>query len=267
MGDNAPIVVGGVLLAVVIALMALGSWFTVQPGNVAIKTRMGKIVGAYGTGLHFKLPVIESIDKFSTLVQKAEIKTQSFSKDLQTLDVVMAVNYRIQEDTVIDIYSNLGLNYLQTVVDPTVQETLKSITAKHSAEEIIANRPAVVAELNDIAQKRLLNNKIIVTQIVIQDMSFSKEFLDAVEQKQIAEQDTKKAEKLVLMRKMEMEQKVIMAKGEAEALRMQREQVTPQMIELRKVEAQIKAIEKWDGNLPTYVGGAVPFINAGSISK
>ena len=126
------IAVGLGFIGIVAAIIVFGSWYIVSPGEVAINTPLGKIVGAYSSGIHLKLPVVDSIKKFSVLVQRADMETQVFSKDLQTITVKLAINYRINEGNVADIYSNLGLDYVQTVVDPTVQEVLKSITAKLS---------------------------------------------------------------------------------------------------------------------------------------
>jgi len=124
---------------VVVALVILGftSYFVVEPGEVAVKTRLGKVIGSYEEGLHFKMPLIESIIKFSIQIQRADIKTQAFSKDLQTMTVHLVVNHRIQNGTVVSIYRNLGPNYVGTIVDPIVQEIFKSISAKFSAEAVI----------------------------------------------------------------------------------------------------------------------------------
>ncbi|MEW5951506.1 MAG: prohibitin family protein [Elusimicrobiota bacterium] len=253
--------IGGFFAAFLLAVIFLTSFFIVSPGTVAIKTRLGKIAGSYGEGIHFKIPLIESVTKFSIQIQRADIKTQAFSKDLQTMEVHMVVNHRIQQETVVSIYRNLGPYYVNTVVDPVVQEVFKSISAKYSAEKIIGDRNELVREVNDEVKQRLMTKEIIVTDISVVDLDFTDQFLKAVEDKQIAEQQAKMAEKLVEKAKKDAEQQIAKARAEAESLRMQREAVTSQLIELRKVEAQIKAIEKWNGVLPGYVGGGVPFIS------
>jgi len=248
---------------VVVALVILGftSYFVVEPGEVAVKTRLGKVIGSYEEGLHFKMPLIESIIKFSIQIQRADIKTQAFSKDLQTMTVHLVVNHRIQNGTVVSIYRNLGPNYVGTIVDPIVQEIFKSISAKFSAEKIIADRNVLVEEVNSVAKEKLMKQEIIVTDISVVDLDFTDQFLRAVEDKQVADQQAQMAGKLVEKAKRDAEQQIAKSRGEAEALRMQREQVTPQLIELRKVDAQLKAIEKWNGVLPGYVGAGVPFIS------
>lgn len=242
-------------------VISMSAFFIVPPGQVAVKTRLGSIVDSYSEGMHFKMPLIETITRFSIQIQRADIRTQAFSKDLQTMNGHLVVNHRIQKETVVSIFRNLGPNYVTNVVDPAVQEVFKAITAKYSAEKIISERSLLVEELNIEVKERLSKKEIIVTDISVTDLDFTDQFLKAVEDKQVAEQQAKMSEKLVEKAKKDAEQAIAKSRGEAEALRMQREQVTPALIELRKVDAQLKAIEKWNGVLPGYVGAGVPFIS------
>ncbi|HOW90650.1 MAG TPA: prohibitin family protein, partial [Elusimicrobiales bacterium] len=234
----------GKLMAAAVAgalmVLFLGSYFIVPPGQVAVKTRLGRIVDSYEEGIHFKLPLADSIIRFSIQIRRADIKTQAFSKDLQTMNTHLVVNHRIQKDTVVSVFRNLGPDYVSTVVDPTVQEVFKSIAAKFSAERIIADRNVLVEEINATAKEKLMKKEIIVTDISVVDLDFTDQFLKAVEDKQVAEQQAMMSEKLVVKAKRDAEQQVAKSRGEAEALRMQREQVTPALIELRKVDAQLK---------------------------
>lgn len=252
------------VIAVAAVVLAFSAFFIVPPGEVAIKTRLGAIVDSYSEGLNFKLPFLESVTKFSIQIQRANIKTQAFSKDLQTMNVNLVVNHRIQKETAVSIYRNLGPNYVENIVDPAVQEVFKAIAARYSAERVISERNALVLELNTEVKERLTKKEIIVTDISVTDLDFTEQFLRAVEDKQVADQQAQMAGKLVEKAKRDAEQAIAKSRGEAEALRMQREQVTPALIELRKVDAQLKAIEKWNGVLPGYVGAGVPFISVGA---
>lgn len=247
--------------AVILGVLAFSSYFIVPPGEVAIKTRMGSIVDSYGEGMHFKLPFVESVTKFSIQIQRANIKTQAFSKDLQTMDAHLVVNHRIEQGTAVSIFRNLGPNYVENIVDPAVQEVFKAIAARYSAERVISERNELVSEINREVKERLTTKQIVVTDISVVDLSFTDQFLKAVEDKQVADQQAQQSAKLVEKAKRDAEQQIAKSRGEAEALRMQREQVTPSLIELRKVDAQLKAIEKWNGVLPGYVGAGVPFIS------
>ena len=249
------------VLAVAAVMIAFSAFFIVPPGEVAIKTRLGAIVDSYGEGLHFKLPFLENVTKFSIQIQRANIKTQAFSKDLQTMNAHLVVNHRIEQGTAISIYRNLGPNYVENIVDPAVQEVFKAIAARYSAERVISERNELVMEINKEVKERLTTKQIVVTDISVVDLDFTEQFLKAVEDKQVADQQAQMAGKLVEKAKRDAEQQIAKSRGEAEALRMQREQVTPALIELRKVDAQLKAIEKWNGVLPGYVGAGVPFIS------
>jgi regulator of protease activity HflC (stomatin/prohibitin superfamily) len=249
------------VIAVAVAVVLMASFFIVPPGEVAIKTRLGSIVDSYSEGLNFKIPLLESVTRFSIQIQRADIKTQAFSKDLQTMNSSLVVNHRIQKETVVSIYRNLGPRYVSNIVDPAVQEVFKAIAARYSAERIISERNELVEAINAEVKARLSQKEIIVTDISVTDLDFTDQFLKAVEDKQVAEQQAKMSEKLVEKAKRDAEQAIAKSRGEAEALRMQREQVTPMLIELRKVDAQLKAIEKWNGVLPGYVGAGVPFVS------
>jgi len=246
---------------VVAVMLAFSAFFIVPPGEVAIKTRLGAIVDSYGEGMHFKLPFVESVTKFSIQIQRANIKTQAFSKDLQTMNAHLVVNHRIEQGTAVSIFRNLGPNYVENIVDPAVQEVFKAIAARYSAERVISERNELVMEINKEVKERLTTKQIVVTDISVVDLDFTDQFLKAVEDKQVADQQAQMAGKLVEKAKRDAEQQIAKSRGEAEALRMQREQVTPALIELRKVDAQLKAIEKWNGVLPGYVGAGVPFIS------
>jgi regulator of protease activity HflC (stomatin/prohibitin superfamily) len=137
------------VIGVVATVLAFSSFFIVPPGEVAIKTRLGSIVNSYSEGVHFKLPFLESITKFSIQIQRANIKTQAFSKDLQTMNALLVVNHRIQQETAVSIYRNLGPNYVENIVDPAVQEVFKAIAARYSAEKVISERNELVNEINN----------------------------------------------------------------------------------------------------------------------
>lgn len=251
-----------VLVAVVIGLSIIHSgYFTVKPGEVAVKIRLGKLVNSYEEGFYFKIPFLEKVEKFSIRISRTDIKTEAFSKDLQSINVDVVVNHRIEKNTVESIYRNLGVNYEVTIIDPIVQEEIKAVIAKFSAENIISNRAKLTNEISNIVKKRMFKKQIIITDISITNFDFTPDFLSAVEQKQIAEQNAKKAEKDVERVKQEAKQKIEQARAEAKSLQLQKQAVSANLIKLRQVEAQIKAIEKWDGKLPYYNGGAVPFIN------
>lgn len=245
----------------VLFMIGMGSYFTVPAGSVAVKLRFGKIIDSYTEGLHLKIPFVDQVEKFSVRIKKDSFQTEAFSKDLQTVKLTLAINHRILPDTIVSIYRNLGPDYTNTVLKPMVEEWTKAVLAKYSAEAVISNRVQVAQELDQILKSKMNEKQVIVSDIAITDFDFSPQFLKAVEEKQIAEQEAKRATNLVEKVKKEAEQKILQAEAEAKSLRLQREVVSDNLIKLRQVEAQLKAIEKWDGRMPTYMaGGQMPFV-------
>ncbi len=259
--DSKKIVWVIVILALVI--VGLGSYFTVPAGSVAVKLRFGKIIGSYTEGLHLKLPLIDRVEKFSVRIKKDSFETEAFSKDLQSVGLTLAINHRILPETIISVYRNLGPDYTNTVLRPTVEEWTKAVLAKYSAESVISNRVQVAKELDEILKSKMAEKQVVISDVAITNFEFSPQFLKAVEEKQIAEQEAKRATNLVEKVKKEAEQKILQAQAEAQSLRLQREVVSDNLIRLRQVEAQLKAIEKWDGRMPTYMAGdQMPFVMA-----
>jgi len=243
-------------------VMFTSGYFTVKPGEVAIKIRLGKLSGAYEEGFYIKIPFIDEIGKYSIKIKRTDINTEAFSKDLQPVKVQIAINHRIEKTNVESVYRNLGIDYENSVLDPITQEETKAVLSKYSAEEIISNRTDITKAISEVVKSRMLEKQIVVTDLSITDFDFSEIFLKAIEDKQIAAQMALKAKNDVERVKQEAEQTMERARAEAASLKMQRDALSPTLVQLRSVEAQVKAIEKWDGKLPQYSGGnALPFIN------
>jgi prohibitin 2 len=159
------------------------------------------------------------------------------------------------------VYQSIGLEFKERIIDPAILEVVKAVTARYSAEELITKRPIVSEEMRNDLELRLKTSNIAVDAFSIVAFNFSKVFTEAIESKQTAEQLALKAKRDLDRIKVEAEQKVTAAQAEAEALRLQRANISSDLIELRKIEANLKAIEKWNGILPQVTGnGGVPFI-------
>jgi regulator of protease activity HflC (stomatin/prohibitin superfamily) len=201
-------------------------------------------------------------------VQKATTDATASSSNLQEVSSTVAINYHIIPHKVNTVYQNIGLEFKERIIDPAVQEVVKAVSARYSAEDLITKRSAVSDAMKSTLTERLLVHNIAVDAFSIVGFSFSKIYMDAIESKQTAEQLAMKAQRDLERIKIEGEQKITSAKAEAEALRLQRENISPDLIELRKIEANLKAIEKWNGIMPQVTGsGAVPFIGVGDVKK
>ncbi|MFZ2419335.1 MAG: prohibitin family protein, partial [Smithellaceae bacterium] len=222
--------------------------------------RFGEVNRVVEPGPNFKIPLAEQVVYMTVRVQKTTTKTEAASRDLQTVQTTMVLNYNIEPTKAGQMYSNIGLNYNERVIDPAVKESFKAAAARYTAEELISKREALKTEVRNYLRERLQVYGIVVVELSITDFEFSQEFNKAIESKQTAEQNALRAKRDLDRIRVEAEQKIASARAEAEALRLQRQVISPELIELRKIEAQIKAIEKWDGKLPSVTGGAVPFI-------
>lgn len=177
------------------------------------------------------------------------------------------MNYHVLPSRANWVYQNLGKEYKERIIDPAVQEVVKAITARYTAVELITQRENVRYEIKKLLSERLSAYNIVVEDFSIVNFSFSKQFTQAIEAKQAAEQLALKAQRDLERVKIEAEQKVAQAKAEAEALRLQKENVTAELVKLRQIEAAMRAIEKWDGHLPRVTAGAVPFIDVKSYEQ
>jgi regulator of protease activity HflC (stomatin/prohibitin superfamily) len=189
------------------------------------------------------------------------------TKDQQVNHTKVAVNYHVIPSEASWVYQNAGLDYKDKLVYPKIQEIVKAITARYTALELISKREQIRNEMKDHLKEALQPYKIIVDDFSVVNFRWDPDFQKAIEAKQVAEQLAMKAQRDLERIKIEAEQKITSAKAEAESLRLQKENVTPYLIRLRQIEASIKAIEKWNGQLPRFSGGAIPFIDMKSLDE
>ncbi|MBX9868208.1 MAG: prohibitin family protein, partial [Burkholderiaceae bacterium] len=173
-------------------------------------------------------------------------------------------NYHVRPDAVVSVYRDLGNEPGERIIVPSVQEAVKAVTARFTAEELISRRSQVRDEIILALKERMSRHGLIVDEFSIVNFNFSRTFNEAIEAKTTADQLKIKAEKDLQRIEVEAKQKIARARAEAESLGLQRQQVTPELLRLRETENQAKAIEKWDGRLPTTTGGAIPFLNINS---
>jgi regulator of protease activity HflC (stomatin/prohibitin superfamily) len=240
-------------------------WVQVGAGERGVVLNFGAVEEkVLGEGLHFRIPVVQTVALMDVKVQKSLTNAAASSSDLQEVSSEVALNYHIIPDKANVVYQTIGLNFKERIIDPAVQEVVKAVTARYTAEELITKRPAVSEAMRANLSERLLEHNIAVDAFSIVGFSFSKIFMEAIESKQTAEQLALKARRDLERIKIEAEQKITAATAEAESLRLQRANISPDLIELRRIEANLKAIDKWNGILPQVTGGgAVPFIGIG----
>ena len=262
-------VVAGAIL--VLSIVGVFNAITIiDPGQVGIVIRLGEAQEpALDEGLHFVIPFITKVERLNVRILKAEVKTEAASKDLQLVKADIVVNYRVDKAQAVTLYRTVGQRYLETVIEPSIQEAFKAGSAKYTAEELITERATVSVEIRESINTRLEQRGVIIEAVNITTFDFSPEFNKAIEDKVKEEQAAKKAENELKRIKIEADQAEAKANGEAAAI-LEKAQAEAEALGLKKEYATMEliwltAVEKWDGKLPTHLFGAppVPVFEAG----
>ncbi|WP_245855579.1 prohibitin family protein [Paenibacillus rigui] len=254
--------------AFIVLVLAFNSFASVQYGHVGLYKTFGKLNDdILGPGIHLKFPFIQSVIQVNTQVTKAETDTSASSKDLQPVSTHVAVNYSVDKAAAFHLMNNIGGSYDTVIIAPAIQEIVKEVTAKYPAEDLIAKRDVVASEISDHLTKRLAKYDLIVNDINIVNFKFSDAFNQSIEAKQVAQQQALKAENDLKRIEIEAKQKVAQAQAEAESLKLKKQEVTAELVQLKQIEVQEKALEKWDGHLPAVTSGATPFIDLNSLGS
>ena len=256
----------GIIIAVVLALLIVlfNTVTIVNAGHTGVVVTMGKVKeGVLQEGVHVKAPFVQKVVKIDNRIQKLEVNTEAFSKDLQSVNTVLAINYRVDTAKSNSIYKNVGADYETVLVVPAVNEVLKAITATYTAEQSVTNRVLISEGLIKGLNEKLNNIGLYVTDVNIINFDFSEAFITAIEEKQVAQQKLLKAETekqtAITNAQAEAEAMKIKAEGEAKANDVISKSLTDRIIENKK-------IEKWNGEMPKVTGGAGTIIDMGDIT-
>ncbi|MEH2067644.1 MAG: prohibitin family protein [Nostoc sp.] len=249
--------VGGISL--LILAIIIRPFTIVNAGERGVIMKFGKVQDrVLDEGIHPILPIVTSVKRLSVRVQQNTFQSDAASKDLQKLTTQIAVNWHIEPNRVNKVFQQVGEQeqIITGIITPAVSEVLKAATSKKTAEEIITKRTELKEEIDNTLKTRLAAYSLIVDDVSLVDFAFSPEFGKAIESKQIAEQEAKQAGFIAQKATQEAQAEINRAKGQAEAQRLQRLTLTPELL-------QKQAIEKWDGRFPMVIGGngSVPLIN------
>ena len=225
-------VVAGVFLAILLTFF--GCISSVDTGHVGVVKTFGKVEDyTFDSGFHLKAPW-NSVTQINNQVQKTTIELPCFSKDIQEVSTTYTVNYQIAKGNAQNLYRDIGVNYLDTVVNPTIQETVKTVIAIYSAEELIGKRATVAAEVEELLRANLQKYNIDVSSTAIENMDFTDSFTNAVEAKVVAEQQKIQAK---------TEQERLTMEAEKAAERAQIEAAAQAAVDKTKAEAAAKIAE------------------------
>ena len=208
-GKKGATAIGVCVLLLSAAIIAGSCVSSVPTGHTGIVTTFGHVEDyTFEAGVHFKMPWQEVIT-MDNRNQRATIDLSCFSSDIQEVDVTYTINYQIQKSNAQTIYKTIGKDYFGTVIAPRIQEAVKSVIAQYNAENLIANREKLSAEVKEVLVEKLAQYNIEVLDASIENLDFSDVFTAAVEAKQVAEQTKLKTQ-------IEQEQAIIIAEAEAE---------------------------------------------------
>lgn len=245
-------------------LIIAGTSLTIVPaGNTGVVLTLGKVSEtSFQEGAHLKIPFVQSVENMSNKIQVYETPASAVSKDLQTVSSTLAVNYRLISEKSPDMYKNVGIDYQTILITPVVQECFKSATANYTAEQLITERQTVADDVKEALEAKLNDYGIYIEKFNIVNFDFSEEFNNAIEAKQVAEQNLLKTkteqEQAIVVANAEAEKKVISAKAEAEAI-MAEAQAQADANELLEKSLTPKVIayeqiQKWNGVMPKVTG-------------
>ena len=255
------------------------SYFTVSQWSVALTKTFWKLNDTvYEPWFNFKRPLIDSVVKFSIQTEKDQATAAAASKDLQNVTTEVAVNYNVDKSRVKDIYTNLGNmdTVKEKVVTPSIQEIVKAITSKYTAEELITKRNQISTDITDWLKNKLSTYWLNVVDVNIINFEFSEWFNAAIEAKVRVEQEALTQKNQLAKIWYEQDQKVIIAEADKKAAQLKADAI----VITAKADAeatslkskaisqaggrdyiQLKWIEQWDGKLPQYqLGWSTPLI-------
>ncbi len=260
-GLAAIVTAGTAVLAAIVLLLSCME--TVPTGHTGVVTTFGKVENVtLDSGVHFKLPW-QKVIKMDNRIQKQTVTLPCFSSDIQEVNLIYTVNYQIKKSDAQNIYRTIGVDYYNTVIIPCITESVKVNTARFTAEQLVGSRSALAESIEADLSRKLLVYNIELVKTSIENMDFTDAFTDAVEAKQVAQQNKLRAET-------EAEQKIVeanaaaqvrkvnadaeayelraRAEAEAEANRMISESLTDTLI-------QYTYAQSWNGKLPTVMTG------------
>ncbi len=264
----------GIAALVIVAVLAVSSVTQVPTGHTGVLTTFGRVADyTLDSGIHVKAPW-QKVIKMDNRIQRATENLSCFSSDIQEVSMVYTLNYQISSKDAMTIYRTIGSDYYSKIIVPTVQEAVKVCTAKYTAEELVSERTALAMAIEQSLSEKLTGYNIMVNSTAIENMDFTDAFTNAVEAKQVAQQNKLKAET-------EAQQKVIEAKAAADVKQIEADAEAYRLVKKAEAEAEAyrlisesltdKVLSKmyydnWDGKLPSVITDGSTLLNIPAVS-
>lgn len=242
------VLIATVLFALFAIVTVFAATVNIDPGHEGViydRIDGVKMDEVLTPGLHLIIPYVQTVVEIETRTIKKEVTAESVSKDIQKTTSIIALNYHPTKGKTPLLYDDIGLSYEERVIAPAIQECVKAVTARYTAEELVTERELVSIEMKEMIQKRLKSACITVDYFSVVNFEFTEKFQQSVENKQVAEQKALEAKHDLARIEIEKDQVIARAEGEAEAIRIKGEALknNPMLVEL-------EAVYKWNGVMP-----------------
>jgi len=255
------IIVGGFFFIVILPILIFSSYTVVDAGHSGVMVTLGRVSDdVLSEGFHYKKPFVAKVVQIDNRVTKTEVESNAASKDLQSILLKVSVNYRVISSASAKIYKNVGSDFANVIVNPAIQECVKSVAAKYNAEQLITNRTVVSSEMEKEISQKINHYGLNIEVFNIINFEFSEEFNKAIEAKQTAQQQALKAEQDLARIKVEAQQMVEKAKAESESesYQLKNQQITDKII-------MMKFVDKWDSKLQSVTFGGSALLDVNSL--
>jgi len=251
-------VIGVVIAIFAILLITINPIAIVGVGERGVKVTLGQVSPqSYVEGIHIVTPFISKIHTMNVKTQRDSYTTEVYTKDIQQARITYVANYNLQPQNVHKMYREVGKDYVNVILLPVIEGTIKDVIGKWNAQDLVANRERATDEILKKLQDQLADRYINVTDFQMTEIKYSSTFEKAIESKVTAEQEALTARNKTVQVQEEARQKVISAEAEAKSMAIRANALTQ-----NKALVQYEAVQKWDGKLPTYnMSNAIPFIN------
>jgi regulator of protease activity HflC (stomatin/prohibitin superfamily) len=286
--------IGGIVALLAIVFAVMNSWYTIDQGDRGVLLTNGALTSVVGPGLHFKLPILQRVDKIS--LRQQVIKwgcesndrncanlpaMQSYSRDQQPADMRVTVNFHVPESEVGSVYTNYGSieSLADRIIARKAPQEIKTVFGQYDAVSVIQNRAKFNKDVADAISK-VTDGPVMIDSVQVENINFSQAYEQAVEARMTAQVEVQKQEQNLQQEKIKADIAVTQAKGRADSVKAEADasayrtkvegQATADAIKLRATAladnpllVELTKAEKWDGQLPTSMipGSTVPFLN------
>lgn len=250
------------IISIALAAFALLGCSRVDETERGVVLRFGKYAETFEPGLNFYNPITKDVVYIPVSTQLETVSIESGSRDLQTVNVTTNVNYHVDPLAVGKIYSKFGRSYVKTILQPKIKETITGITPQYVPEEMLQKREEIRSRMENALKTKLdsAESHIVIDGFTITEFQFSRAFNNAIEAKQVAEQEALKEKNVLERVKFQNEQRVSKARADSAVIALQMEALRKQN---GKDYLTLKWIERWNGQLPQVTSGdkTIPMVN------